>query len=487
MSSRDGNVRHQHQHHQQQYRRGIRSRGSFSFLRETPTIGPISSPLSCTSGLYAMQVASDSFADNAELAYGGDGYCGATPLHFAIANCRFGCAETLIRSGARKNIADSYGNTPVSLAAICDSYGNTPVSLAAICGDNDIAALLLDLAEPTSTFRSQRPAPINIKGAVPLGLALQLPSPDPSDVCFAEMLSDSPLFPGWGAAAAPSTPETPTALLRRQTEPAVKPGAESGGSNRRSAPATSPVLPRRHTAGEAESHARQIERPVLSPATSMWAMSRFRDTSPIGIRALSASQSQRESTLLRQGSSEHFASEIRSRSSAIKAAVPKRRPRHVNYSASVLSGGNILGDNDPLSAAGQPRCSQFEIVPRLRTPGRLVGLAHGDETRRSSTLSRNSSANSRRERSYTDSVIDKAWRNYLEEYTDDDGYDDSSSEVVKSSRAQHDPLAGDWSRPVPEPWMWRQAAMAIRNRRSQSLSANHHHRQTRIEQKRTPF
>ncbi|KAJ1723623.1 hypothetical protein LPJ53_002063 [Coemansia erecta] len=387
------------------------------------------------------------------------------------------CTETLIRNGARKDIADSYGNTPESLAVIC--------------GDNAIAALLLDLAdtdtaEPMSTFRTQRPAPISVTGVVPLGLALQLPSPDPSDVCFAEMLSDSPLFPAWGTAAVPNTPETPTAVMRRQTDPAVKTGAESGGSNRKSAPATSPVLPRRHTAGEAESRARQIERPVLSPATSMWAMSRFRDTSPIGIRALSASQSQRESLLLRQGSSEHLASERRFRNSADKVAVPKRRPKHANYNTSVLNGGNNSDDNVPLAAIGQSKRSQFEIVPRLRTPGRLVGLAGGgDEARRSSTLSRNSSANSRRERSYTDSVIDKAWRNYLEEYTDDDGYDDSS-EMVKRSRAQHDPLAGDWSRPVPEPWMWRQAAMAIRNRRSQSLSANHH-RQTRIEQKRAPF
>ncbi|KAJ2374312.1 hypothetical protein GGI05_007312, partial [Coemansia sp. RSA 2603] len=380
----------------------------------------------------------------------GDGYCGATPLHFAIANCRVGCAETLIRSGARKDIADSYGNTPESLAAIC--------------GDRAIVTLLLELtetdkAESVSIFRTQRPAPLSVKSNVPLGLALQLPSPDPSDGCFAEMLSDSPLFPGWGTSTVPNTPDTPTAGMRRHTDPAVESNIETGGGHGQSAPATSPVLPRRHTAGEAESRARQIERPVLSPATSMWTMTRFRDTSPIGIRALSASQSQRDSLLLRKRSSDQLVSERRYCTNATKAAVPKRRPKYVDHSASVLNSCSIHDDSSPLVAAGQTKRSQFEIVPRLRTPGRLMGIS-SDETRRSSTLSRNSSANSRRERSYTDSVIDKAWRNYLEECTDDDGYDDSS-EVVKSSRAQGDSLAGDWSRPVPEPWMWRQAAMAI--------------------------
>ncbi|KAJ1999276.1 hypothetical protein GGI04_004073 [Coemansia thaxteri] len=67
----------------------------------------------------------------------------------------------------------------------------------------------------------------------------------------------------------------------------------------------------------------------------------------------------------------------------------------------------------------------------------------------------------RRERSYTDSAAEKVWRSFLE---CDGG----------SSDAAHDfcGCADDGAvRPVPEPWMWRQAAIAVRNRRTQSLSA----------------
>ncbi|KAJ2696727.1 hypothetical protein H4R19_005713 [Coemansia spiralis] len=87
-----------------------------------------------------------------------------------------------------------------------------------------------------------------------------------------------------------------------------------------------------------------------------------------------------------------------------------------------------------------------------------------DEASCSGSVSRNSSsASSRRERSNTDSVIERAWRSYL--YNGDEQARESAHRVAA------DDATGDTLRPLPEPWMWQQAAVAVRSRRTQSLSA----------------
>ncbi|PIA15876.1 ankyrin, partial [Coemansia reversa NRRL 1564] len=48
-----------------------------------------------------------------------DAYHGATPLHFAVAGARVACVEALLRGGACTDAADSFGNTPASIAAAC--------------------------------------------------------------------------------------------------------------------------------------------------------------------------------------------------------------------------------------------------------------------------------------------------------------------------------------------------------------------------------
>ncbi|KAJ2231779.1 hypothetical protein H4R99_007552 [Coemansia sp. RSA 1722] len=473
-----------------QHKRGLRSRGSFSFLKDSNGIGPISSPLGFTLGLNSMQAATDSLTDNDTSLCGRNEYCGATPLHFAIANDRVACVEVLIRNGARLDIADSYGNTPSTLAAAC--------------GDPDIAALVLGPRSlglsgpkmPTHGFIKNQGLTISGTHAhVPLGLALQLPSPDPSVVCFAEEIADSPAFSGWNnMAAAHVTPLTPPPHgwghgSRRKTAPAIRPAAAGPLNNATdiSVPC-SPPPPRRHTAGEAETKARQLSQNLLSPPPNQRVLTKFRNTSPIGIRALSVSQSLRSSVLHQKDSLDDMPKTAKQLSEGGGNSTVRQRPakradrnRLAQVCEKADSGATTRCGASETIAAGannqQRGTTLYEIIPRIRSNDWPIGLGADVGSCRSSAVSRNSSANSRRERSYTDSVIEKAWRCYLEDYTDDDDYQDGSSEMI-GSREQHNVgSSGEWNRPVPEPWMWKQAAMAIRNRRSQSLSANHQRHQ----------
>ncbi|KAJ2726810.1 hypothetical protein GGI07_000321 [Coemansia sp. Benny D115] len=347
--------------------RGVRGRGSFLFVRDSG-IGPISAPLGFATGLHAMQAASDSRANDTQAVQSTE-YHGATPLHFAVANGRAACAAALVRGGARLDIADSFGNTPESLAAAC--------------GHRAIADLLL-------------------------GTAPQLPSPDPSDVSFAEALLGE-----WG-------------------------------SNDTHEDAAAPA--RRHTDGDASCRPRNALSPTPTPAAAAAAAgcggrmaARLRGTSPIGIRALWRSSD--------SGRSASAAARLASDTpAATSAATSRRRPKR--------------GAAEPTPRA--PATRLYELTPRAR-----AGMAN-DAPRSPRPLSRNSSSGSRRERSYTDSVIERAWRSYLEDWDADAA--DSAAECAMPGG-----VPGDGLRPLAEPWMWRQAAMAIRNRRSQSLSTNSHH------------
>ncbi|KAJ2419730.1 hypothetical protein GGF47_004563 [Coemansia sp. RSA 2524] len=80
-------------------------------------------------------------------------------------------------------------------------------------------------------------------------------------------------------------------------------------------------------------------------------------------------------------------------------------------------------------------------------------------------LDRNVSSGSRRERSYTDSVIERAWRSYVES-------GDEQARENAEKMAADDATEGDVLKSLPESWMWQQAAIAVRYRRSQSLSTN---------------
>ncbi|KAJ2843370.1 hypothetical protein GGI22_007230 [Coemansia erecta] len=90
----------------------------------------------------------------------------------------------------------------------------------------------------------------------------------------------------------------------------------------------------------------------------------------------------------------------------------------------------------------------------------------------SASASRSSSTASRRERSHTDTVINQAWRKYLE-------FDDESARDSAQCIAASDDSTKNASQPLPELWMWRQAAIAVRNRRSKSLSAQQQQQQQR--------
>ncbi|KAJ2766965.1 hypothetical protein IWQ56_003511, partial [Coemansia nantahalensis] len=132
-----------------------RNRSSFSLFRSAG-VGPISAPSGFSAGTRAAVATtppptpSDPFRE----------YHGATPLHFAVAGAHVACIEALLRGGARADIADSYGNTPESIAAAC--------------GSADVAALFACV--PQAPARDCPPAT-----APPTRFAVhQLPSPSPS-------------------------------------------------------------------------------------------------------------------------------------------------------------------------------------------------------------------------------------------------------------------------------------------------------------------
>ncbi|KAJ1797853.1 hypothetical protein LPJ59_002867 [Coemansia sp. RSA 2399] len=110
---------------------------------------------------------------------------------------------------------------------------------------------------------------------------------------------------------------------------------------------------------------------------------------------------------------------------------------------------------------------------RRLAPGRIMCISE----RQCASASRSNSTASRRERSHTDTVINQAWRKYLE-------FDDESARDSAQCIATSDDSAENASQPLPELWMWRQAAIAVRNRRSKSLSAQ---QQQQLYQKQKPL
>ncbi|KAJ1892977.1 hypothetical protein LPJ66_006029 [Kickxella alabastrina] len=432
-------------------KRGSRGRKSFSLLRDSHSIGPISSPMGFTAGLHAMETATETMFDNENKneAPTSNGYWGATPLHYAIANGQLGCAKMLVQNGARLDIYDSYGNTPGSLAAAC---GNPEMAAFILTAESlqmaDSSACGID----TDSLMDEHCVVESVAG-----LAMQLPSPNSSATCSA---LSSPMgtlrTPECGSSAAVISPASPNRDWRSNAVTATATGVvPANGSNQI-------VLARRHTTGEADATSTYALRPNFSPlAATDSPVIRHRNTSPIGIRALSANQTHRQPQLLRQYSADSRLSSVAGRPNERAEVRPPRRQPKVMTQEMI----NTAAAFTRPSSLSQQR-SQYELNPGVRTAGRLIDFVH-EPWASSSALSRNSSSNSRRERSYTDSIIENAWRRYLEDYADDVADVDSGSSVHRNIAADDDS-----SRPVPEPWMWKQAAMAIRKRRSQSLSAN---------------
>ncbi|KAJ2783671.1 Protein phosphatase 1 regulatory subunit 3B [Coemansia javaensis] len=124
----------------------------------------------------------------------------------------------------------------------------------------------------------------------------------------------------------------------------------------------------------------------------------------------------------------------------------------------LLRGGACLDladsyGNTPASIAAA--CGSAEVAALLRGGGRCHQLPPG------SPQAAATSAASRRERSCTDSAVEQAWRSYLDH--GDERARDDAQQVAADGAA-----TGDVLRPLPEPWLWQQAAAAVRNRRSQS-------------------
>ncbi|KAJ2499559.1 hypothetical protein GGH96_003407 [Coemansia sp. RSA 1972] len=399
------------------HQRGIRSRSSFSFLKYSG-VGPISAPIGFATGLHSMHAAGFACADPPELSELYREYHGATPLHFAVAGAHVACIEALLQCGACVDTADSYGNTPTSVAAVC---GNHDVAML-VCGqgydsvtsgldsdtqgyeqvasglDSDTDAMptlalydmtpLLQGTECSSTDYSQ--------------LAMQLPSPNPSDRSTAA--------------------KSPTHILPRETlvDALTSPRLFSTLS----LASENPVPTRRHTAGEADarlysntdSHCCSSYSPTLP--SDNWTNAKHRSMSPIGLRALSLTDA-----------------------SPVDDTDLEFELIHV---PSALRRTVTTEPQQPLTTEVQ---RPLTIEPQLRR------------------LNRNVSSGSRRERSYTDSVIERAWRSYVES-------GDEQARENAEKMAADDATEGDVLKSLPESWMWQQAAIAVRYRRSQSLSTN---------------
>ncbi|KAJ2160211.1 hypothetical protein GGF46_002420 [Coemansia sp. RSA 552] len=334
------------------HQRGMRSRSSFSFLKYSG-VGPISAPTGFTTGLHSMQAARSATGDRATCDQYRE-YHGATPLHYAVAGARLACVDALLRSGARVDVPDSYGNTAASIAAVC--------------GRADVTAMVG--RQLLSKPMSPRAPGIHM-----------LPSPDPSDQGPGE---PSPALTAYTLDLSDETPLASARSSRTRSEPPPPPPAEA----RRLEP--SPRAPvRRRTAGEADAELRYTGSAGNGqPAGSSW-----------------------------------------------------------------LSGQN--------TAPARRRSVEGSELQRPATTGCCLGALEYVDGRR---VSRNTSSGSRRERSYTDSVIERAWRRYLKHG------DEQSCENAHKLAAND--TGRDVRQPLPEPWMWQQAAIAVRNRRSQSLSAS---------------
>ncbi|KAJ2746391.1 hypothetical protein GGI20_001387 [Coemansia sp. BCRC 34301] len=431
-----------------QSQRGIKSWSGRGLPKET-ALGNISSPLSCTAGLYSMET---THGENRGAARAGSACCeygGATPLHFAVANGRLGCADVLIRSGASLDVADSYGNTPQDIAV---ARGDTVIATMLQQGRESLASVLsLDTSE-SSGLASLVAYPYDpvVSGYASLAEPLskcattvpQLPSPCSSILCQADR-SPTPLQPLLCASTMPSpvTMPVPGRLEKGRRQAAWHSAPRKG------------VPARRHTTGEVESSARYAY-VSPSPTTLSWLKAKHRGTSPIGIRSLSASAGQHR----RPGRSASASGRLVNKDSGDD---PCRAVAAANILNPGYTGTAVLYDSR--------RIDRYGRRARLAAAtGESEYLGGG------CTVGRSDSASSRRERSYTDSVLEKAWRSYLEH---DDGGTAHAFAVGDAS------VEDDSLQPVPEPWMWKQAAMAVRNRRSQSLSAKIQQQQQQQKQK----
>ncbi|ORX68687.1 hypothetical protein DL89DRAFT_323567 [Linderina pennispora] len=321
----------------------LRSRGSISLIRELGT-SAISSPMSFTSGLNAMEGHEPLQVTPGMETAMETWYCGATPLHFAVANKRMLVVGLLVAHGASLDIQDSYGNTAEALAEAR--------------GDADVVHLL-QLGAQTAADR----------------LAVQF-----SLAHVSRHLTTLPSEP----------PQEPLAVA-----------------------IPSPKVPsiRRHTSGEADSSYMPF---AYSPASPTTRQMKHRNTSPIGVRPLSITNSM------------YYAEQ----------QAMRMRPQSAD--------------------AAHAEASKPEN-PVRRRPGQIKHI------RPDLPVSRSSSTNSRRERSYTDSVIESAWHSFLRK-----------TEESESEQNVHKIVAGmqdcGEEAPLAELWMWKQAAMAVRNRRSHSLN-----------------
>ncbi|KAJ2078302.1 hypothetical protein H4R24_004579 [Coemansia sp. RSA 988] len=439
------------------YQRGLRGRGSFSFLRYSG-VGPISAPIGFATGLHSMHTACH-FADDTAAAYARrmsseapdlyGAYDGATPLHFAVAGARAACVEALLRGGARTDAADSFGNTPASIAAAC---GDKQI-ISIIWGESDAYFPLHDGAVFENAPAPSVSAPETIQQLSQYNCAASLNSPSSPapmrsshpismDKCPTQQLQQLPS----PVPSDRSLSESPSATAQCREMPAVTPPNNIGSRMARLSAIAEDPPARRHTAGEADAHL-YYGNSRLSPSSD-WIKTKHRDTSPIGIHILSVGHDQQ------------------------RGAAAVRRPASVSGR---LIKADIAGSAQNFQKNEDALVCDFASLRRPATTG-----SHGPYAAKShfiksiipdtlchtdkSTLPRSDSTCSRRERSYTDSVIERAWRSYLE-HDDEQARDCALTMAATGS-------VGYGLRPLPELWMWKQAAIAVRNRRSQSLSTN---------------
>ncbi|KAJ2799488.1 hypothetical protein H4S07_005425, partial [Coemansia furcata] len=262
-------------------------------------LSSISGPLNCTAGLYSMDAANVGVAEEYSASFSRHNadidsrtcseYGGATPLHFAVANGRLECAEILMRSGANLDIADYYGNTPEAIAL---ARGDSAITAMLLRGRESLTSSpSLDFSE-TSRLVSLVAYPYDpiIPPEKCEHLALQLPSPNPSDMCSTDR---SPTTAQSLPTTSPCSPEIASTTGCILT-PIAAPSLRSTKGWRQEVCHSAPrigVPARRHTAGEAESSSRYAY-VSPSPTALSWLKTKYRGTSPIGIRSLSASTGQ---------------------------------------------------------------------------------------------------------------------------------------------------------------------------------------------------
>ncbi|KAJ2600952.1 hypothetical protein EV177_007060 [Coemansia sp. RSA 1804] len=411
-----GSTRHQ---------RNAKSRGSLSLLKAAATdSSAISSPMGTVPGLHSMQDASAVSCDSPSFALSSacascvsdpdctDDYCGATPLHFAVANGHSACADVLLSCGARTDVADSYGNTPETLAVAC------------ACGD------MLDVFEHWRQFDAESDelwlkTVATMAAKKGLGSPLQLPSPDPSVVCFAEsprasepdkLVDDEQARPVDAELSRHRISRSATGPLPSQNVSGTGSTAEPCQANDHHS-----ILPRRHTAGETTTAQHQ----PLAPAS--------------------------------QGMDRNWQCVFPSTHHSSSAPESLERERSGFYQTAPK---NVVRLSASASTRRRPAPGRIACIPQRHCISEITSYSP--------------SMSSRRERSYTDSVIEQAWRKYLE--FDDESARDSAQCMAANNESQ----AENADQPLPELWMWKQAAIAVRNRRSKSLSAQQQQQDCRL-------